>query len=105
MECFDLQFSQLSLLSKTLIIIGTVTVLVFFGLLVSILYLSYGSKYENTRKNVDIGDYSDFLKEFAGDTIVETEDEGKEAEFGREVGKLLDLSQGIDKSLLEIVII
>jgi len=57
-------FSELSLTWKTLIVIGSISTIVFLILLVIIVSLMFESKL-NKKDQEDISDYDEFLNEFA----------------------------------------
>lgn len=96
----DITFSNLPVFWKSLIVIGSISTIVFLILLVIIASLMFESKLIN-KKEQDLSEYDEFLDEFANGK----KEEDKEDEEYPSLPKIRDLDGNILKNLMQIDIL
>jgi len=96
----DPTFSSLSLFWKTLIVIGSISTVIFLVLLVIIVSLMFESKFSTKKEESheqDLSDYDDFLSEF---------NQGKAEEDNYPVlPKIRDFDGNVLKNLMQIELV
>lgn len=104
-------FNNLSIFWKTLVVIGTVSTIIFLILLVIIVSLMFESKL-NKKESDDVSEYDDFLNEFKNgknNKITENEASGRLAVLTTEdypvLPKIKDFEGKFLRNLLQIEII
>lgn len=103
----DLQqnFSQLSLTWKTLIVIGSISTVIFLILLLIIVSLMFESKQK--KETNDLSEYDDFLNEFTNgkENEEKNNEENNESNNYPTLPKIKDFEGNILKNLMQIDII
>lgn len=98
----NISFSDLDILWKSLIVIGSISSLVFLVLLVVIISLVLEAKKE---QKVDLSEYDDFLNEFAKGASKEVGDNAEEIKKEYpELPKIKDFEGNVLKDLLILTI-
>ncbi len=94
---YEQTFNEFSILWKTLIVIGSITIVVFLILLAIIVSLMLESKTKKDQDQDDLSEYDDFLNEFTNGK--------KEIEEYPSLPRIKDLDGNILKNLMQIDIL
>jgi hypothetical protein len=106
-DTIAITFSKLPIFWKSMIIIGSISSVIFFILLVIIVSLMFESKMV-TKKEQDLSEYDDFLNEFANgkkDNAIEKDEDGHEQEEYPSLPKIRDFDGNVLRDLMRIEIL